>query len=74
MKKPSAFNEVKPRTPKGEARQRERNVTREIEDLLQLDDEEDFRKRLAESYGITPGSVKYDQIIAVWREYQRGKP
>ncbi len=74
MKEPSAFHEAKPRTPRGEARQREINAARAIEDLLQLQDEDDFRQRLEEHYGIARGDPKHDQILAIWREYQRGKP
>jgi len=73
MKKPSAFNEAKPRTPKGEARRREINAARAVEDLLHTENEYDFKQRLAEHYGIGPNDPKYRQIIAIWREYQTGR-
>jgi hypothetical protein len=38
MKK-SAFNEAKPRTPKGEARQREITARKAIEELIEIADE-----------------------------------
>jgi hypothetical protein len=71
MKKHSAFNEAKPRTPKGEARQREIKAIKAMEELLDLDEEE-FRQRLAEKYGIPRGSPKHDEIMAIWREERRG--
>lgn len=74
MKKPTAFSEAKPRTPRGEARRREINAARAVEDLLHLEDEDELRKSLAEDYGIAPGNPKYDQIISIWRKYQSGKP
>jgi len=73
MKKPSAFNEAKPRTQRGEARRREISAARAIEDLLHLEDENAFRQRVTEDYGIAPEDPKYGQILAIWREYQRGK-
>jgi hypothetical protein len=72
MKKHSAFNEAKPRTPKGEARQREIKAIKAMEELLDLDEEE-FRLRLAEKYGIARGSPKHDEIMVIWREEQRGR-
>jgi len=41
-KKTSAFNEAKPKTPKGEARQREIEVIKAMQDLNDLEDEEEF--------------------------------
>jgi hypothetical protein len=48
MKKVSAFNEAKPRTPKGEARQREIAAMKAMGDLNNLDDEEEYKLALAE--------------------------
>jgi hypothetical protein len=73
MKKSSIFNEAKPRTPRGEARQRENDAARAIEDLLQINDEGKFKQNLTEHYGIVPGSPKYDQIMSIWREYRSGR-
>jgi hypothetical protein len=74
MKKSRPFDEAKPRTPRGEARQREIEAASAIEDLLRLHDEGAFLQRLAEHYGIMPGHPRYDRIIAIWREYQRERP
>jgi len=73
MKKPHAFDGAKPRTPKGEARQREIKAMRAMEELSNLDDEGDYRQVLAEEYGIVPGHPKYEKAMATWREIQRGK-
>lgn len=73
MTKRSPFHEAKPRTPKDEAHQREIKRARAMEDLLQIRDEEIFRQRLRENFGIGPGQPKFDPILAIWREYQRGR-
>jgi len=73
MKKPSSFNEARPRTPRGEARQREIKAIKSMEELLNLDEEEAFRRSLAVRYGIVPGNPRYDGILATWRELQREK-
>jgi hypothetical protein len=59
MKKTSAFEEAKPRTPKGEARKRERKIMDAMADLLDLDDEETYKRVLAEKFGIKPGNPRY---------------
>jgi hypothetical protein len=70
----SAFNEAKPRTPKGEARQREVQMMKDIERLVNLKDEEEFKSSLAELYGIVPGHPRYEKAMAIWRKLQREKP
>lgn len=72
MKK-HVFNEAKPRTPKGEARQREIKTIEAMEELSNLGDEEEYRSILAEVYGILPGHPRYEKAMATWRELQRGK-
>jgi len=54
MKKTSAFHEAQPRTPKAEARKREQKIMDAMSDLLDLDDEETFKRVLAEKFGIKP--------------------
>lgn len=72
MKKPHAFDEAKPRTPKSEARQREAQAARDIEKLSAIDDEEEFKSSLAELFGITPGHPRYEKALAIWRDLRRG--
>ena len=73
MKKTSAFQEAKPRTPKAEARKRERKIIEAMSDLLDLDDEETFKRELSERFGIKPGNPRYQQAIATWAEIRRAR-
>ena len=73
MKKPSAFQEAKPRTPKGEARKRERKIMDAMADLLDLDDEETYKRILAEKFEIKPGNPRYQQAMATWAEIRRAR-
>jgi hypothetical protein len=74
MKKQSPFSEAKPRTPKSEAQQREIKVMRAMEELVDVGDEDDFKRRLAERFGILPGHPRYQKAMATWRELRGGKP
>ena len=65
MKKPDAFSEAKPRTPKGEARQREIKAMKGMEELLNLDAEEDLKRNLAEKYQMLPGDPRFDRVLAI---------
>jgi hypothetical protein len=58
MKKNLAFEEGKPRTPGSEARRREREASKAMEDLYNLDDETEFKLIIAEEYGIPAGTPK----------------
>jgi hypothetical protein len=73
-KKTSAFNEAKPRTPNGEARQREIKAIKAIEELIEIADENEYKRRLAERFGILPGHPRYQEAIATWRELRGGRP
>lgn len=74
MKKPSAFNEAKPRTPKSEARQRETKALKLIQELIDICDEDAYKNILAKRFGIVPGHPRYERAMATWREAQRGRP
>jgi len=73
MKRPSVFNEAKPRTPRGEARRRELQTMRDVEKLSKIHNEEEYKLSLAEVYGIVPGHPRYEKAMAIWRELQREK-
>jgi hypothetical protein len=73
MKKPSAFTEAKPRTPKGDVRQREIKTMKAMEELSNLGDEDEYKRILAEDYGIAPGHPRYEKAMATWRDLQRGR-
>jgi hypothetical protein len=63
MKKNLAFEEGKPRTPRSEARRREREALKAMEDLYNLDDETEFKLIVAEEYGILPGHPRFDRAV-----------
>lgn len=71
MKKTSAFQEAKPRTPKGESRKREARIMDAMADLLDLDAEETYKRVLAEKFGIKPGNPRYQRAMATWAEIRR---
>jgi hypothetical protein len=71
MKKTSAFQEAKPRTPKGEVRKREAETMRTMADLADLADEEEYKSALEELFGIKPGHPRYKKAMATWAEIQR---
>lgn len=71
MRKPSAFEETKPRTPKGAARKREQKIMDAMADLVDLDDEETYKRVLAERFGIKPGNPRYQRAMATWAEIRR---
>lgn len=73
MKKTFAFHEAKPRTPRDEARKREKKVMDAMGDLLAMDDEEAFKRVLAEQFGIKPGNPRYQKAIATWAEIRRAR-
>jgi hypothetical protein len=74
MKKTSAFQEAKPRTPRAEARKREQKIMDAMAGLLDLDDEEAYKRVLAEKFGIKPGNPRYQQALAIWAETRRARP
>jgi hypothetical protein len=63
----STFDEVRQRTPKGAALQREKIVTAEMGKLLALT-ENDFKSTLENVYGIKPGTQPFEDALSVWRE------
>jgi hypothetical protein len=73
MRKTSPFEEARPRTPRGEARQREAQMKKDIDRLSDIHDEEEYKLSLAKLYGIVPGHPRYEAAMAIWRELQRGK-
>ena len=74
MKKESPFNEAKARAPKSEARQREVKAMRAVEELVEIGDEEEYKRRLAERFAILPSHPRYQKALATWRDLHREKP
>jgi hypothetical protein len=73
MKKTSPFGEAKPRTPKAEAQQRARKIEAAMADLIELGDEDEYKRILAEEFGIKPGHPRYEKALATWRDLRGGK-
>jgi hypothetical protein len=73
MKKRSAFDEGKARTPKSEAHQREIKIERAMGEFVEIADEDEFKRRLAERFDILPGHPRYEKVMSIWRELQRGR-
>ena len=72
MKKPSPFNQAMPRTPKDEARQREKKIMRAMEELVEIADEDEYKRRLAERFDIQPGHPRFEKALATWKALRRG--
>lgn len=68
MRKEKPFDVAKPRTPKGEARVRERVVMDAMRTLIEIGDEEAFKDILIRVYGIKPGEPRYEAALRAWRE------
>jgi hypothetical protein len=71
MNEKSAFSEAKTRTPKGNARERERIVMDKMEELLSLPDERDFMEALVKFLNLAPGEPHFEEALAVWRSLQK---
>ena len=67
MGKERPFDVAKPRTPKGEARVRERVAMNAIRTLTEIGDEETFKEILNRVYGIKPGEPRYESALSAWR-------
>jgi len=61
-------NFLKPKTAKGNIRQRERDLTAKLEKLMEIDDEGTFREGLEKEFGIKPGDPRYERAMSAWRE------
>ena len=72
MRKEKPFDVAKQRTPKGEARVRERVAMDAMRTLTEIGDEETFKEALY-LYGIKPGESRYDAALRAWRSAQASK-
>jgi len=63
----SSFESERPRTARAQARRRERLLSEKLQKLLQTNDEETFKKGLAEDFGINPDHPKYAEMLKIWR-------
>jgi|HubBroStandDraft_6_1064221.scaffolds.fasta_scaffold4643895_1 hypothetical protein len=61
------FDENKSRTGMSEAKKREREIARLMTRLLEMDDEDELLKGLAD-LGITPEHPRYKEIVRIWSD------
>ena len=61
-------NFLKPKTAKGNIRQRERDLMAKLEKLMDINDEDTFRQGLEKEFGIKPGDPRYEKAMNAWRE------
>jgi hypothetical protein len=47
---------------------------RAMAELVEIADEDEFKGRLAERFGVAPGHPSYEKAVATWRELRRGMP
>lgn len=73
MPEESAFNVAKTRTPKGEARVREKMTMSAMGTLTAIGNLEEFNEALAD-YGIRPGGPRYSEALSAWNESRALKP
>jgi len=73
MRKERPFDIAKPRTPKGEARARERVTMDAMGILAEMQDEDKFKEALNRLYGIKPGEPRYEAALSAWRAVQASK-
>ena len=73
MQEEKPFDIAKPRTPKGEARVRERVAMDAMRILIEIDDEDTFRRDLCRIYTIKPGEPRYEAALKAWRSARASK-
>jgi hypothetical protein len=61
------FDSFRPRSGRAQARQRERELKRKLEKLLEVSDEETFKAGLVGDFGIAPEHPKYAKMLKIWR-------
>jgi hypothetical protein len=64
------FEFLKPRSGKSEARKRERELARKIQQLMEIGDEETFKAGLERDLGVKPDHPRFKEILNVWRGAQ----
>jgi hypothetical protein len=70
-KKKVTYADTAPKTAKAEALNRERLMLRKMEDLLALEDREEFKKRLNSDLGIKPDHPRFAAMLAVFDAQRR---
>lgn len=62
-----SFESSRPRTSRAQARLRERELKKQLERLLEEDDEETFKVGLARDFGIGPNHPKLTEMLKIWQ-------
>jgi hypothetical protein len=73
MRKDKPFDIAKPRTPKGEARARERVTMDAMGILAAIQNEDEFKETLNRLYHLKPGEPRYEAALRAWREAQASR-
>jgi hypothetical protein len=66
-----SFEKMRPRTSRAQALQRERQLQKQLERLLEAGDEETFKVGLAEEFEIKPDHPKFAEMLRIWRSARR---
>jgi hypothetical protein len=66
----SAFEEMRPKTPRAGVLQRERELTKQLERLLKIRDEKTYIEGLEKDFGITKDHKNYRLMMQIWRDQQ----
>ena len=65
------YHTTAPKSARDEAKQRERLMVRKMEELLALDDREEFKKRLEIDLGIKSDHQRFNAMLAVFDAQRR---
>ncbi len=67
----SLFDEHKPRTHRASTIQREKQLARKLQELMEIGDEAEFIDALEEEFEIEKSDDRFRAILKVWREEHR---
>jgi hypothetical protein len=65
------YSKSGPKTPKAASRERDRERTAQMRDLLAIRDEETLVLVLRSRYNLTPKDPRYLAIMQIWNDAQR---
>lgn len=67
----SLFDQHEPRTHRANMRQREKELARKLQELMEIADEAEFIAALQEEFEIKKSDERFSEILKVWREGRR---
>ena len=68
------YSKSGPKTPRSNAISREREIARQMKELLALKDEQTLRDSLIADHGINEDHPRFKMILKTWRELQQHRP